>query len=232
MDTSNAINFDNRVIGTFDIFGYNVWITQTIVSTWIVMAILMIFALVVRARLNKFKSVPTGFQNFIEVIVDTMDKFCIDNMGEKYSYFGGWFFGMFLFILCSNLLGLFNLRPPTSDIATTAAFGITTFLMIHVFGIMKSKKDYFKGFLEPLPFLLPLNILGEVAVPISLSFRLFGNLLGGVIIMGLVYALFPLILKLGVPAMLHIYFDIFAGGLQAYIFVILSMTFIKGKLPE
>jgi F-type H+-transporting ATPase subunit a len=229
---NNAINFDNHVLWTFDAFGLTFSVTESIVSTWIVMAVLIVLAIIVRVKLSKFKDVPTGFQNFVEFIVEAMHNFCVGTMGEKNSNFGGWFFGMFVFILVSNLSGLFNLRPPTSDLATTAAFAISTFVMIHVFGIMKSKKAYFKAYLEPLPFLLPLNLVGELAVPISLSFRLFGNLLGGLIVMGLWYSLVPFILQLGVPAVLHIYFDIFAGVLQAYIFVILSMTFIKDKLPE
>jgi F-type H+-transporting ATPase subunit a len=230
---TSVINFDYKVYGYINFFDlFKIHVNDTIINTWIVSAILILFAVIVRVKLNSFKETPTGFQNFIETIVDVMENFCVSVMSEKYSYFGGWFFSVFLFILFSNLMGLFNLRPPTADISTTAALGLSTFFIIHVFGIMKAKGGYFKGYFEPIWFFFPLNIMGELALPISLSFRLFGNLLGGTIIMGLIYGLFPVFLKLGVPAVLHIYFDIFAGILQTYIFVILSMTFIRDKLPD
>ena len=104
---------------------------------------------------------------------------------------------------------------------------------IHGFGIKSKGLGYFKGFLEPVPFLLPINIVGELATPVSLSFRLFGNILGGTIIMGLVYAMFPkIVIFLGIPAALHCYFDVFAGALQAFIFVMLSMTFVSNAMDE
>ena len=87
-----------------------------------------------------------------------------------------------------------------------------------------------KTLMEPIPLLLPLNLIGELATPVSLGFRLFGNILGGTIIMGLYYAMMPLLLKLGLPAIFHLYFDIFAGALQTFIFVMLSMTFVSNAM--
>ncbi|MCC8097911.1 MAG: F0F1 ATP synthase subunit A, partial [Eubacterium sp.] len=138
---------------------------------------------------------------------------------------------VFAFILVSNLSGLIALRPPTADLATTAALALTTFVLIHFMGLITGKLGYFKGYLEPIPFLLPLNIISEIATPISLSFRLFGNILGGLIIMGLVYTL-PIYVRFFIPGFLHMYFDVFAGCLQTFIFVMLSMTFIKDKIPD
>ncbi len=212
--------------------GFSFRLTETIMDTWVVMAVLIILAIVVRIKLNKFTEVPeSGFQNFIETIVESMDSFVEGNMGKKFKYFGNWFFGVFAFILLSNLSGLLGFRPPTADLATTAALALTTFVLIHFMGIFTAGKGYFKGYLEPIPFLLPLNIISELATPVSLSFRLFGNILGGSIIMGLIYTL-PVIVKLLVPAVLHIYFDVFAGFLQTFIFVMLSMAFIGDKIPE
>ena len=105
------------------------------------------------------------------------------------------------------------------------------FRSIHGFGIKEKGLGYFKGFIEPFPLLLPINVIGEFATPVSLSFRLFGNILGGTIIMGLVYAMFPkIVVFLGIPAVLHCYFDVFAGVLQAFIFVMLSMTFVSSAM--
>ncbi len=226
------MDFNNKVIATYELFGFPIWITETIRNTWIIMGVLILFALFVRSKLNSFKEVPSGFQNVIELMVDTMDNFVRTNMGDKLAYFGNWFFGLFAFILVSNYSGMFGLRPPTADLATTACFGLSTFVLIHFMGITHGKSEYFKDYFRPLPVLFPINVIGEFATPVSLSFRLFGNLLGGVIIMGMVYALFPIFLKIGVPALLHSYFDLFSGFLQSFIFVILSMTFIKGKVPD
>ena len=225
------MDFGSKVIATFNVFGQEIWLTETVVDTWVVMAVLLIFALIVRIKLNKFQEVPGGFQNVIETMVEAMDNFVESNMGTKYKYFGNWFFGIFCFILVSNLSGLFGFRAPTADLATTACLALTTFVLIHFMGIFTAKGDYFKGYLEPLPFLLPLNIISELATPVSLSFRLFGNLLGGTIIMGLIYSL-PIYVKLVIPAFLHVYFDVFAGCLQTFIFVMLSMAFIRDKIPE
>ncbi len=110
--------------------------------------------------------------------------------------------------------------------------------MTHGFGIKsKGTGTYLKGFLEPFPALLPLNIIGELANPISLGFRLFGNIIGGLIIMNLLYGALaglsgylgiPLpIFQAGIPAVLHIYFDLFAGLLQSFIFTMLTMVFVS-----
>lgn len=225
------MDFNNHIFKTFQIFGTKVYLTETIIDTWIIMAILIIFAVIVRVKLNKFQDVPSGFQNFVETIVEFMESFVIGSMGEKYKYFGNWFFGVFAFILFSNLSGLLGLRSPTADLATTAALAIFTFIFIHFMGIFTQKGTYFKSYLEPIPIMLPMNIISEFATPVSLSFRLFGNILGGTIIMGMVYSL-PFYVKIGIPAVLHVYFDIFSGCLQTVIFVMLSMTFIKDKIPD
>ena len=144
-----------------------------------------------------------------------------------------------MFLALAYIAGLFGLRPPTADGNTTMGLAIMTFVMIHFFGAKaKGPLTYAKGFLEPFAALLPLNIMGELATPISLSFRLFGNIVGGLIIMNLLYgALGGLSTKLmgisipifqvGIPAILHIYFDLFAEILQSFIFTMLTMVFIS-----
>ncbi len=219
------------VIKLFEVDGQVFGITTTHINTWIVMAALIIIALIVKIKVKRFKEVPESkFQNIVELIVDVFENFTASTMGEKNRGFSHFYGPMFLFILLSNLSGLVGLRPPTADIATTLALALTTFFMIHGYGVKVKGLKYFKGFLEPMPFLLPLNIVGELATPISLSFRLFGNILGGTIIMGLYYAMMPWFLTLGLPAVLHLYFDVFAGVLQTLIFVMLSMTFVSSAM--
>lgn len=222
------------VIKLFDVGGETLGITQTHINTWIIMAALIIVALIIRSKIKNFKEVPeTPLQNAVEALVDVLQSFTISTMGPSGKKFAFFYGPLMIFIIICNLSGLVGLRPPTADVSTTLAFALTTFFMIHGFGIKsKGVGAYLKGtFLEPMPLLLPINIIGELATPISLSFRLFGNILGGSIIMGLVYAMFPFVLTIiGVPAVLHMYFDIFAGCLQAFIFVMLSMTFVSSAM--
>lgn len=226
------LDFMVHVYGSFSIFGQEILITSTLVFTWAICLFVILFSLFTNVAIKKFEKIPGGFQNFIELIVDTFDNFSKGIVGDEYSFLGFWYFGIFTFILLSNLSGLIGFRAPTADISITLGFGLTTFFLIHILGIMKSKGSYFKGYLEPFPVFLPLNIVGEFATPISLSFRLFGNVLGGLVIMSMVYCALPVVLRLFVPAPLHIYFDVFSGVLQTYIFCILSLTFIGQKLPE
>ena len=224
-----GLDFNISVYKEVPFMGHTCYITQTMVTTWFFMLVLILFAVCVRAKLKKYTQVPKGGQNVVELLVETMDSFTRSNMGDKYTYFGKWFFGVFMFTLMSNLSGLLGFRPPTADLATTAAITLTTFFLIHFMGITKGKAGYFKGYLEPIPILLPINIISEFATPISLSFRLFGNILGGMIIMSMIYSTAA---KYVVPAIAHIYFDVFAGVLQTVIFCMLSQLFIKDKIPD
>ncbi|OOB78532.1 MAG: ATP synthase F0 subunit A [Epulopiscium sp. Nuni2H_MBin003] len=209
------------------VFGF----TTTHINTWIVIAVLTIFGLYVNAKVKNFKTIPdTKFQVLIEAIVDMFESFTASTMGEKNKSFSMFYGPLFLFILLSNLSGLVGLRPPTADIATTFALSLTTFFMIQWYGVKSKGFGYYKELMEPIPLLLPLNVIGELSNPISLSFRLFGNILGGTIIMGLYYSMIPWFGLIGIPSLLHMYFDIFAGALQTLIFIMLSMTFVSGAM--
>ena len=227
------MDFTNKNLGVlFSIGNDTVYLTQTFVSTWIVMAILIVFAVIVRLSMSKFKDIPNGFQNIVEAMVETMSNFAVSTMGKKLEGYGGIYFSFFIFILVSNYSGLFGLRVPTADLGTTGALAIMTFSLIHYSGIRMQRKRYFKGFFEPNPIFFPINLVGEFSKPISLGFRLFGNMLGGLIIMGLVYEMLPFAMRFILPDVLHAYFDIFAGALQAFIFTVLSMTFISQKAGD
>lgn len=228
---ASGFDIESKILARIDIGGQEVWLTQTVVTTWVIMAALILFAVIARIELTHFKDKPTGFQNVIEIIVDGIHSIVVSCMSEKYDNYGKWFFGIFCFILVSNLSGLLGFRPPTADLSTTVAMAFATFVLIQATGIITGKLGYFKGFFEPLPFLFPINIISEFSTPLSLSFRLFGNILGGMVIMTLVYSL-PRWLNFGIPAVLHIYFDVFAGCIQTVVFTMLSMMFIKDKIAE
>jgi F-type H+-transporting ATPase subunit a len=215
----------------FTYSGHTYYITQTLLATWIVMAVLVIFAIIARMRIKHFVDNPKSgsLQNVLELAVETVDDMAGSNLGSDLKGLGGYFFGVFAFILLANYTALFKLRPPTADFATTLALALTTFVLIHVLGIVRRKGAYFKDYLSPIFLFLPLNIISELARPVSLSFRLFGNILGGIIIMDLIYAALPLVLRFVIPDVLHAYLDVFVGALQSFIFTVLSMTFIKEK---
>lgn len=220
------------VIKLFEIDGQPVGITTTIINAWIIMAVLTIIALIVRYKLSTFTDIPRGrFQNIVEALVEALQGMVTSAMGENNKGFIPFYSSMLVFILFCNLVGLLGLRPPTADISTTFALSMTTFVMIQGYAIRtKRLGGYLKGFFEPIPLLFPINLFGELATPISLGFRLFGNLIGGTVIMALVYAALPPLLQFIFPSVLHLYFDVFSGVLQSFIFVMLSMTFVASSL--
>lgn len=220
------MDFDVRIFTVLEVAGLYVPITETTVNSLIIAAVLIIFAIVVRSKLNNFTDKPTGFQNFIEIMVETFNKIVVDTAGEKLSFLSSWFFTVFLFVALSNISGLFFMRPPTADWAATLPLAIVTFLLLQGLALKYQAKDHIKGLFQPIFLFFPLNVLGELAKPISLSFRLFGNVLGGVILVTLIYGMAPWLMRITFPFVLHAYFDLAAGLLQAYVFVVLSLAFI------
>jgi F-type H+-transporting ATPase subunit a len=229
------IDLEIKNHAVFHLFGMEFWITDTVISTWIIMGILISFAIIVRIKVCKFKEIPKGFQNVVEALVETFEGYLRTTVGDKLMFLGNWFFTLFIFILLSNISGLFpGMRTPTADWSMTVGLALVTFFLIQIMGIKYRKAGYIKDLFAPLPWwcplplFLPINLIGELARPISLSFRLFGNMLAGLIMMALIYALFPWFAQIVIPAALHGYFDLFSGVLQTYIFVTLSLTFIAG----
>lgn len=220
------LNIENYAI--WNIFGIDIWITETIVNTWIIMLVLTLIALYTRSKLKKFKEIPTGFQNAIEAVIEMFDNFITNTLGKKLSYIAPWYFMVFMFVLFSALMSIFGLRAPTADWATTFALAFASFILMLGMGFKHQKGAYLKSFFDPHFIFFPLNLIGEIAKPVSLSFRLFGNMLSGTIILTLYYGLMPYFTQIGIPALLHAFFDIIFGALQTYIFVILSLMYVKG----
>ena len=215
----------------FEIFGMP--ITNTVTVTWLIMVVIIGVSYLATRNLKKRAS---GAQVVTELIVTTINDLTEQTMGKKLKAFSPYIGTLLIFIGIANIAGLFGVRPPTADVNTTISLAIVTFLMIHFFGIKYNGLSYLKGFAEPFILLLPLNIMGELATPISLGFRLFGNIVGGMIIMNLLYgalasftpALIGIpFLQAGIPVVFHIYFDLFSGVLQSFIFAMLTMVFIS-----
>lgn len=224
------LNVSNYAV--LELFGIEIWITETIVNTWIVMALLVILAIVTRFLLSSTKLIPKGFQNGVEIIIETFDNLVTNTGGEKLSFLVPWFFTVFVFIIGCVFISILGFRSPVADFITTFALAIVSFFLMLILGIKSSPKAYFKSLLAPAWPFLPVNIIGELAKPISLSFRLFGNMLSGTIIIIMYNALTPMLASVGIPIVLKLIFDVFFGVLQAYIFVIISLSYINGAISE
>lgn len=216
----------------YHIGGQELWITTTHVSQLIVTVFLIIIALAVRRRFKHAEEVPGVFQLVCETAVGMLDNMVIENMGKKGRKYANYIIVLFMFILVSNISGILGLRSPTADYGVTLMLALVTFVMIHYNGIRYQKGDYWKGYLDPFFVFLPVNIISEFATPISMSLRLFANMLSGTIILALWYGMMPLLFRLGIPAFLHVYFDLFSGAIQTYVFCMLTMIFVSQKFAE
>ncbi len=228
--SSQDLGFMIKGIFSYELFGQEVWITTTHVCVLIVMLALIIFAIFANRAIKRAEEVPSGFQNVVELIVEMLDKMIEGVMGKNAPKFLNYISTLFIFILISNISGLFGLRPPTADYGVTFPLGVITFCLIF-FNKLKYQKvsGFIKGLMDPWPIWAPINIIGDVAVPISLSLRLFANVLSGTIMMALIYGLLSHI-AIGWPAVLHVYFDLFSGAIQTYVFCMLTMTYVSDAM--
>ena len=222
------MDFAIGVFSEFEIGGLTFKITETLVTTWIIAALLFIFAIIVRIKSAKWNAMdkPTGLQNFVEMCVGGFEGFFKSNAGTKLSYLSPWYFSLFVFLIFSNMIGVTPLRPPTADWGMTFPLAFTSFVFLQFAGFRYRPVNHIKGFFAPIFLFFPMNLLGELAKPVALSFRLFGNILGGLILMSLLYGIAPIAVQFLLPTFLHLYFDIAAGLLQAFIFVVLSLAFL------
>lgn len=217
-------------IFSYELFGQTFWITTTHIGMLIIDAVIIAFAVAAYFCMKKAEMAPKGFQNVVELIAELIDKLVHQNMKQP-KKFVNYIGTIFIFILLCNLGGLFGLRSPTADFGVTFALGLITFALIHYNGIKTNKIGHVKGLFEPIPLFFPINLIGEIANPISISLRLFANMLAGTLIMALWYGVMPwLVTKLGIPAFLHAYLDVFSGCIQTYVFCMLTMAYVDEKM--
>lgn len=206
---------------------FGLQISETIIVAWVVMLIIILFALVIRIFiLRKFKVVPKGLQNVLEMIVEFFAKFAKSTLGNRGASFAAYIFTVAIMIFCTSLVELFGVRAPATDINFTIALAGMSFIIINAFGI------YYTGvigrlrwFVKPKAFMLPINLVTHAVIPVSLSFRLFGNMFAGLVVMDLLYSV--TYLSFGLPALISIYFNLFHVGIQTYIFLILTLSFME-----
>lgn len=207
------------------IFG-GIPVPESCVITWVIMAVLVILC---KIFVRNLKTVPTGAQLLIEMLITWLNNFFVDIMGQKGKKYLPFLETLIIYIGVSNVIGLFGLRPPTKDLNVTAGLAIMSIIYIQYCGIKeKGVKRWLRSFKEPMPLLLPINIMELIIKPLSLCMRLFGNVLGAFVIMELVKLCIPV----GVPLILSLYFDVFDGLIQAYVFVFLTSLFMTEAMEE
>ena len=209
----------NKVAFTVPVLG-GVPVAESVVVTWIVMAALIALALALTRRLSVDR--PGKVQCALEWTVEFLNGFVKTNIGAHWRPFAPWLGTVALYIGLSNLIGIFGLTPPTKDISVTAALAVMSMLLIYgaqfrYNGLLGGMKK----FAEPMPLLVPINLMEVIIRPLSLCMRLFGNVLGAFIIMELIKLAIPAIL----PMALSMYFDVFDGIIQTIVFVFLTALF-------
>ena len=227
--------------------GKPIQIPETVTTTWVIMALFLIFFIFATKKLAKY---PSTLQSILEIIYNFYDWLVGSVMGKNKDIFLVYIATLMSYILASNLVGFFPVpsfamqnegliidyafKAPTSDLNTTFGLAMLTAVIFTYFGIKANGiTGHIKGFMAPTPIMLPLNLISEAAKPVSISMRLFGNAMAGGVIMGIIYmfasklALLPMVV-----APLHLYFDLFSSLVQSFIFTMLSMIFITQAIGD
>lgn len=217
-----------ETVFTLHIANYSIDVTTSIITQWVIMAIIIVLTLIFSRNLKK---VPNKKQSVLEMLVGFITGLVNDNMGSKYKSFVPFIGTMGIFMLFLNLSGLVGVEPSTKDINVTAGFALISFIVINANAFIKvGVKGYAKEMISPFPVILPMKLLEKFTLPISLCLRLFCNMLIGSIILGLLYQLLNYlghIFAFVIPIPVHFFFDMFDGIIQVYIFMMLTMLYTK-----
>lgn len=205
-------------------------ITEAVINTWLLMLAIW-FASILLTKDMRLRN-PKKKQLIAETLVKSMQKLVAQNAGSDNANICPFVAALLSITLLTGLLGITGMFAPAADLSSCIAWSLVVFVRVTVQKIRKKRiGGYFASFAEPAAFMTPINIVSEASMPISMAFRLFGNVASGMVVMLLIYtALYALggrLLQIGVPAVLSLYFDVFTGALQAYIFAMLAMIYIR-----
>lgn len=215
---------DCKIVYNIPVLG-GIPITEAMVVTWIIMGVMVLLAIVLTSNLQVEH--VSKRQLLLETAVLGLENIFKGILGEKGERYVMYLTTVLLYIGASNIIGIFGMKPPTKDLNVTAALALMSIVLVESSGIRsKGPKGWLKGFAEPSAVITPMNILEIIIRPLSLCMRLFGNVLGAFVIMELLKLLVPI----GLPVPFSLYFDIFDGCLQAYVFAFLTSMFIKEKV--
>ena len=241
---SSGINITGaRIFFTLSLPIQDFPVTESQVNSLIVTVILLFFCLYMTHGLTRDASLKR--QHIAELIVEKIDGLVAENMGDYFKGFPPFIIAILALSAFSSLITLFGLYPPTSDINIVGGWAVLVFILITYYKMKCGPLHYLKSFTEPVALLTPINMISEIATPVSMAFRHYGNVLSGSVISVLLgSALASLsakvlgrlpgflsdipIFQIGIPAVLSVYFDVFSGCLQAFIFAMLTMMYVAG----
>ncbi len=203
-----------------------VGISQAVVTTWVIMVVLVISAILLTRRL---RLIPTATQATLELIVETVDSQIRDTMQAEPAPYRAFIGTLFVFIFVANWSTLTpGVAPPTARLETDLGLAILVFVAVIWFGIRSGGVGgYLSTFATPTPLMIPLNLVESITRTFSMFVRLFGNVMSGVFVIGIVLSLAGLLVPIPLMAL-----DLLTGAVQAYIFAVLAMVFISAGLPE
>ena len=217
--------FADPVVFTIPLFG-GIQISQALLTSWGIMLFLVLLCLICVRHLKIF---PGKVQTVVELFVNWVNNFFVETMGKNGKPYVPILGTMLLFIVCSNLCGLFGFTPPTKSISVAAGLALISITLVIVSAIKhQGVKGWLKSYKEPMAVVTPFNVLEIVIKPLSLCLRLFGNVIGAYIIMELIKGLVPV----GIPVIFSLFFDVFDGILQAYVFVFLTAVYMSEGLED
>ena len=197
-------------------------ISESVVVTWIIMAAVTLASILLTRNLKVEH--PGRGQIMLEYAVTWLQNIGKGIVGEEAAEYAPYLTSVLIYLGIANLIGILGFKPPTKDLNVTAALAIMSIILIEAAGIRKKGvKRWLKGFTEPVALVTPINVLEIFIKPLSLCMRLFGNVLGAFVIMNLIESILPV----GLPVLFSMYFDLFDGLIQAYVFVFLTGLFIK-----
>lgn len=201
---------------------------ETLCMTWLAMAIVIVVSCL---AVGSLKVIPTGWQNFIEIVVEWLHGQMENMMGKRGLFLAPFIVSLFLFLLTSNLLGLIPfLESPTNDLNTTLGLALLVVVLVHVFGLYFKRGHYIAHFFQPFAPFVVINMIEEIAKPITLAFRLFGNILAGEILIIVLLHLIPIWMP--IPSVVWLAFSIFISCVHAVIFTMLSMAYLGNAVKE
>lgn len=213
---------------SFNVGGVKIGFDESTVVSWIIIAVLTVLAILLTRNL-KVTGKLSKRQQLLELCYEKAEGFFKGIMGKKVEKHIPWLMSMALFIGTSNMIGLFGLKPPTKSMQVTAAMAVTSIVLVEYCAFKdKGIAGRLKALTKPIAIITPINILEVFTKPLSLCMRLFGNVIAAFTIMELIKAVVPYVL----PMVFSLYFDIFDGLLQAYIFVFLTALYIQEAVED
>lgn len=206
-------------------------VISTIIVTSVLCVVIIILGLFIR-RVKPENKTPVWLIPFI-ILVDLINNMTKENIGRNWKKYAPYFLTLAIFLCVSNISGIFGLTSPTSYLLINAALAVITFFIIQITGITSNGiKDYTKSFFEPMPLLFPINLIGEITLPVSLALRLLGNIMSGVVLSKIIFGLLKWYIIIPILPIYNAIFDIFFGVIQTAVFLLLTIIFTGNKVND